>query len=64
MKPKCCGREMILTCSCGANTYCPVCKNGHGQIPCNCSSPWDETILGVLIEYEELWHKLAVADDN
>ena len=62
MKPKCCGREMILTCSCGTSTYCPVCKNGHGQTPCDCSSAWDKGIAWVLTEYEDLWQKLADND--
>ena len=62
MKPKCCGREMILNCSCGANNYCPVCENGQGQIPCECSSPWDKNIAWVFIEYEEVWVRLAEYD--
>lgn len=62
MKPKCCGHEMIMGCECGKNAYCPVCQNGWGQIPCECSSPWDATIMGVLEEYEELWKMLADSD--
>ena len=62
VNPKCCGREMILTCSCGANNYCPVCENGQGQIPCDCSSPWDREISGVLTEYDKLWTMLADND--
>jgi hypothetical protein len=62
MKPKCCGREMIMGCECGQNAHCPVCNIGRGQIPCECSSPWDVTIAGVLTDYEELWLKLADND--
>lgn len=64
MKPKCCGRDMIMGCDCGKNAYCPVCKIGWGQAPCECTSPWDAIIAGVLTEYEELWKMLADNDTS
>ncbi len=43
--------EMVFTCECGQNAYCPVCNFGYGTYPCECYR--EELSKRVLNKYYE-----------
>jgi len=63
----CDNHEVIKTCDCGDNWYCPNCGQGGGSSPCRCTpAPQfkqtyldEELIKQILIEYQEVWEKLS-----
>ena len=64
----CCGKSVILLCSCGQNYVCEVCGNGQGATGCACTADaplWTtdlahRQLLGESVEeYRRLWERLA-----